>query len=62
MKKKQIDNIYIKIDLGMFACSANLAPKFSLFTLSNLLQKANSRTGQKPLSIKQKKINQHGIK
>ena len=60
MTKKQIDNIYIKIDLGMFACSANLAPKF--FTLSNLLQKANSRTGQKPLSIKQNKINQHGIK
>ena len=36
MKKKQIDNIYIKIDLGMFAFSATLTQKFSLITKNKL--------------------------
>ena len=54
MNKKQIDDIYIK--------TATQAPKFCLLFLSNLLQKTNSRTGQKTLSIKEKKINQHRIK
>ena len=43
MKKKLIDKIYIKIDLGMFARYATLAPKFCLLIMSN----SNSWTGKK---------------
>ena len=50
-------NIRIRVkcllfDLGMFLRQATLAPEFCLLILSNLSQKTNSRTEQKPISIK----------
>ena len=42
----------LKFDLGMFAREATFVPKFCLLLLSNLLQKTNSQTKQKPLLIK----------
>ena len=49
-------NIRIRVkcllfDLGMLLGQATLAPEFCLI-LSNLSQKTNSRTEQKPISIK----------
>ena len=44
MKKKQIDNIFIKIDLGMFAHKTTLAPKFCLlFCLTHYKKQTHER-------------------